>query len=69
MDASLNQILNGSGLWIASSFMVIAIVSQAIIFLRTSLNEAKKIGLERERYIAGMRSAVITAIGLLPSRL
>lgn len=63
MDTSLSQVINGPGFWIASSFMVIAVVSQAIIFLRTSLKEAESIGLERERYVAGMRSAVITAIG------
>lgn len=59
----LQDIMNSPGLWIASSFMVIAVVSQAIIFLRTALKEAQEIGLERERYIAGMRSSIITAIG------
>lgn len=63
MDASLGQIMNSPGLWIASSLMVITVLTQAIVFLRTALKEAHKIGLERERYIAGMRSAVITSIG------
>lgn len=63
MDSNLEQIINSPGLWIASSLMVITVVVQAIIFLRTSLKEARNIGLERERYIAGMRSAIITAIG------
>ncbi len=63
MDSNLTQIINSPGLWIASSITVITVVAQAIIFLRASLKEAKTIGLERERYIAGMRSAIITAIG------
>ena len=63
MDSSLERIINSPGLWIASSLTVIIVVSQAIIFLRASLKEAKNIGLKREQYVAGMRSAIITAIG------
>ena len=59
----LQQIMNSPGLWIASAFMVIAVVAQAIIFLRTALKEAKTIGLTREQYTSGLRSSVITAIG------
>lgn len=59
----LQEIMNSPGLWIASAFMVVAVVGQAIIFLRTSLKEAKTIGLSREQYTAGMRSSIITAIG------
>lgn len=59
----LQEIMNSPGLWIASAFMVVAVVGQAIIFLRTSLKEAQTIGLAREQYVAGMRSSVITAIG------
>ena len=59
----LQEIMNSPGLWIASSIMVIAVVGQAIFFLRASLKEAKLIGLQREQYVAGMRSSLITAIG------
>ena len=59
----LQEIINSPGLWIASAFMVVAVVGQAIIFLRTALKEAKEIGLNRNQYIAGMRSSLITAIG------
>lgn len=59
----LQELMNSPGLWIASAIMVIAVVGQAIIFLRTALKEAQTIGLTREQYTAGMRSSVITAIG------
>lgn len=59
----LESIINSPGLWVASAMMVIAVVSQAIIFLRTALKEAKLIGLTRDQYVSGLRSAVITAIG------
>lgn len=59
----LQEIMNSPGLWIASSIMVIAVVGQAIFFLRASLKETKLIGLQREQYVAGMRSSLITAIG------
>lgn len=59
----LQEIINSPGLWIASAFMVVAVVGQAIIFLRTALKEVKEIGLNRNQYIAGMRSSLITAIG------
>jgi hypothetical protein len=59
----LQDIINSPGLWVASSIMVIAVLAQGVIFLRAGLKEAKKIGMERERYMGGLRSAVITAIG------
>ena len=59
----LNQIMNGPGLWIASSIMVIAVVGQAIVFLRAALKEAQNIGLEKSQYMGGMRSAIFTALG------
>ena len=55
--------INSPGLWIASSVMVIATVVQALVFFRTSLKEAHEIGIERQRYRAGIRSAIITSIG------
>ena len=60
---NLQAIINSPGLWIASSFTVIAVVAQSIIFLRTALNEAKRLDMPKEQYIGGLRSAVITAIG------
>ena len=55
--------INSPGLWIASSVMVIATMVQALVFFRTSLKEAHEIGIERQRYRAGIRSAIITSIG------
>ncbi|MDR2076484.1 MAG: DUF5058 family protein [Desulfovibrio sp.] len=57
------ELINSPGLWLASSVMVIAVVIQAFVFLRAALAEARKVGMSRERYIGGLRSAVITAIG------
>ena len=62
-NLSIEQIWNTPGLWLASSLMVIAVILQSIIFLKTSLKQANKIGLEKKRVMAGMRSAAITAVG------
>lgn len=55
--------INSPGLWITSSIMVFASVIQAFVFLRASLKEANQLGIDRAKYRAGMRSAVITSIG------
>ena len=60
---SFLEMINSTGLWITSGVMVIASVLQAFIFFRTSLKEAKELGIERQKYRAGIRSAVITSIG------
>lgn len=60
---STEAIINSPLMWILSSLMVIASVSQAIVFLRSSLKEAERLGIDRERRIASMRSAAITAVG------
>jgi len=60
---NLQSIINSPGLWIASSFTVIAVVLQSTIFLKTALKEAKLIKLPRDKYIGGLRSSIITSIG------
>ena len=49
----LQVIMNSPGLWIASSFTVLAVVAQSFIFLREAIKEANKVGLSkkiRKRY-------------------
>jgi hypothetical protein len=60
---SSEQIINSPILWVLSSLMVIASVSQAIIFLRNSLKECDRLGISKERQRASIRSASITALG------
>lgn len=60
---NLHDIMNSPGLWVASSFTVIAIIAQSIIYLRLALKEAKRLQIPRDKYISGMRSAIITSIG------
>lgn len=59
----LKIIMNSPGLWIASSFTVIAVVAQSFIFLKTAIKEAKRLGMPKGKYVSGMRSAMITSIG------
>ena len=59
----LNSIINSPGIWIASSFMVIVVVAQSIIYLRTALKQARVLDISKKRCMAGMRSAMITALG------
>ncbi|WP_301859636.1 DUF5058 family protein [uncultured Megasphaera sp.] len=58
-----NSIINSPGLWAVSSLMIIVLLVSAGIYVKLALSEADKIGLERKRCIAGLRSAMITAIG------
>ena len=57
------ELINSPGLWITSGVMVVTSIVQALVFFTTSVKEAKAIGIEKKRYIAGIRSAVITSIG------
>lgn len=59
----MNAIINSPMLWILSSLIVIASVAQALIFLKNSLKEAERLGIDRSRRRAGMRSAVLTSLG------
>jgi hypothetical protein len=43
--------------------MIIAILLQSWVFLRASLKEAARIGMPKEKYVGGIRSAAITAVG------
>ncbi|HWR29147.1 MAG TPA: DUF5058 family protein, partial [Negativicutes bacterium] len=55
--------INSSGMWIASSIMVIMVILQSVVFLRAGLNEANRIGLSRQRCIRAMRASVLTSVG------
>jgi hypothetical protein len=55
--------MNSPGMWIASSIMVIVVFTQSLIYLRSAFKMAEKLEMPRERCVAGMRSAMITAIG------
>ena len=63
MSNELTQIANSPGLWIASSFMIIAVVGMAVIFFKAGIKEAKRIKIPKERYTAGIRSAALSALG------
>lgn len=58
-----NAIMNSPGLWAVSSLMIITLVCTAAIYLKVSFSQAKKIGLERSRCFAALRSSMITTIG------
>lgn len=60
---NLDEIISSPILWILSSLMVIASVSQAIVFLRLSLKEADSLGIDKKRRSAAVRSACITSLG------
>lgn len=59
----LKSIMNSPGLWVASSFTVMVVLIQSILFFRAGIKEAKRLEMPREKYISGLRSAMITAIG------
>lgn len=59
----LKEVLNSPGMWLASSIMIITVVTQCVLFLRMALKEAKRLNMPADKVAAGMRSAAITAIG------
>lgn len=59
----LNEIVNSPGLWIASSIMVIVVILQSVIYFKAAWTQAKILGISKDRCVAGMRSAMITALG------
>lgn len=59
----VNSVINSPGVWAVSSLMIIVLLISACVYVKMALAEAKRIGLERKRCIAGLRSAMITAIG------
>ncbi|CAB1246997.1 DUF5058 family protein [Clostridium sp. WLY-B-L2] len=60
---NLKYIMDSPGLWIASCFTVIAVAVQSVIFLKAALKEAKRIKIPKDKYVSGIRSAIITSIG------
>lgn len=59
----LKELMNSSMLWILSSLMVIGVVAECIVFTIIGFRHAAKLGIPKSECIAGMRSAMITAIG------
>lgn len=57
------QVINGKGMWIASSLMVIVVILQSGIFFAEALSESKKLGLSQNHCIKAVRSAIITSLG------
>lgn len=60
---NIQSVINSPMLWLLSSLMVIASVSQAIVFLRNSMREANHLGIDRTRRMASVRSACISSLG------
>ena len=59
----ISQIKNSPGMWIASGVMVLVIVVQAVLFMRTAKKEADELGIPKEKQKEARRSAVVAAIG------
>lgn len=63
MSSELNAIVNSPGMWLVSSLMIIVIIVQSAIYMRLAWKEAERLGISKEKRIASIRSATITAIG------
>ncbi|WP_312202390.1 DUF5058 family protein [Anaerospora hongkongensis] len=59
----LKTVINSPGMWFASSIIIIVILLQSLIYLREAFKAADKLNMPRETCYAGMRSAMITALG------
>lgn len=54
---------NGLGMWITCGIMIVIIVVQALLFLRTSRKEADRLQISKEKQKESVRSALITSFG------
>ncbi len=61
MDAK--EFMDSPMMWIMSSFMVINIIVMAVVFMRQAFKSAEEMGINRSECVAGLRSAMITAVG------
>ncbi len=59
----LKEVMNSPMLWAVSSIMIITILTEAMLFMRQAFKSAEKMGIPKSECMAGMRSAMITAIG------
>lgn len=59
----LKAVTNSPGMWFASSIIVIVVLVQSLVYLREAFKTADQLNMSRENCYAGMRSAMITAIG------
>lgn len=59
----VKQFMNSPMMWIVSSFMIINIIIMAAAFMRTAFKSAEEMGIPKDDVKAGLRSAMITAIG------
>lgn len=59
----MDELVNGLGLWIAGSFMVLVILVQSILYFRLGKNEADRLDIPHDDIVGAIRAAVITSIG------
>lgn len=59
----LQALMNSPILWALSSLMVLGVVGECIVFTIICFKHAAKLGVPKSEVVAGMRSAMITAIG------
>ena len=59
----VKEIMNSPGLLIASAFMMVVLIGGCFAFLKASLKEAENLNMDKQKMVAGVRSACITTIG------
>lgn len=59
----VKEFMNSPMMWVVSAFMIINILVMALVFMRLAYKSAQEMGIPKEDVSAGLRSAMITAIG------
>jgi len=59
----VKEIMNSPGLLIASAFMMVVLIGGCFAFLKASLKEAENLNMDKQKMVAGVRSACITTVG------
>lgn len=60
---NVKEFMNSPMMWLVSAFMIINILIMAAVFMRCAYNSAKEMGMTSKDIGAGLRSAMVTAIG------
>ena len=59
----VNDIMNDPGLWIGAAVMMAALWGGCLAVLKASLKEAENLNMDKQKMVAGVRSACITTVG------
>ena len=56
-------VINSPWMWLACGVMVFIVIAQSVVYLRSAIREADRLGIDAKRRHGAIRSACITSLG------